>query len=89
MAHAEIPSLCQACHALVLAIAESDPRPIIMRWCEARRTLAVAYKRGGPSIVSWELHLALTIEDAKLLRPLLVDLFATGQLARPPKSGNA
>jgi hypothetical protein len=82
--HAEIPSLCDACHALVLAIADQDARPIIARWCEDRHTLAVARKRGGPSIVSWELHLAPTVEDVRLLRPLLLDLFMTGQVARPP-----
>ena len=87
--HAEIPSLCPDCLALAHAIADQDARPIIARWCEERKTLAVARKRGGPVIVSWELHLAPTIEDAKLLRPLLHDIFSTGMVARPPKGCTA
>jgi hypothetical protein len=87
--HAEIPSLCPDCLALVHAIADQHTRAIVLRWCEERKTFAVARKRGAPVIVSWELHLAPTIEDAKLLRPLFHDIFSTGMVARPLKSGSA
>jgi hypothetical protein len=85
--HAEMPALCEECHAAVIAIADSDLRPTIPRWCEHRRTLAVAYKRGAPVIVGWELHLALTDADLKRHSEFLAELYATGQMARPANGG--
>jgi hypothetical protein len=88
--HALLPTLCPDCLALAIEDA-AEPGAYVFRACEHREAYAIGYKRGGNSIVAWELH-TLTDSEAKLHGPQLLELFATRQVAmrrRPKRDGRA
>jgi hypothetical protein len=87
MSHAALPRLCLSCHAALLELASTDPRPFLARWCASNRTMAYGFKRGSASISHWELHLVPTDRElTQLHSERLAELFLSGQLARPVTS---
>jgi hypothetical protein len=80
--HAHLPTLCIECHLTLIDLAECDPRPYLVRWCQLNRTLAFACRRGpDASITHWELHLVPTDDEHRLFAERLYELCASGQCA--------
>jgi hypothetical protein len=77
--HAPLPTLCFHC----LEIARGDPLPIVTRWCEHRRTLAIGYKNPVGLVAAWDLHFVPTDRELDRFAPTLAQIAAANRTAKP------
>ncbi|MBA2410744.1 MAG: hypothetical protein H0V62_13620 [Gammaproteobacteria bacterium] len=62
--HAQLPRLCADCEAVAHQRAATAMDNWVMTWCQHRRCLAVAFRRGG-KISSWSLQGPLSDAEAQ------------------------